>query len=305
MISRALQPKQWRAFNCAVTAWHIADWLWRDLRADGRDVGKKQFQNAAQERCRELKLCRHIANASKHRGLDWGSDPGIQVIVRAKDTPASSSEEINRSRHWEVLISDHGSECDALAVFYKVQEFAGSMRRTSCWIGRSQRHAGRRAAGVAGQRQAAVSYLSCVPTGRRPAAGWVDWRGSDDRAAKTAGSLPPFAHVLRDRCPNSAACWRRLASARAGRCVWRRRWRPIAPALEERTRDRVPLQWATTLVVPHSYIVRRRRNDRHPYARWVETGNGPKAIWRSAVARPRISVARLNTDQQSPRGRTP
>jgi hypothetical protein len=121
-----LDHKLWRAFNCAVTAWHITDWLWKERCTDGQNVGKlRQFQKAIQDQCKELRLCKHIANASKHGGVDpdRGYDAAIQVIVRwAKETPVAFKD-IEQSQHWEIMISDHGHECDALHVFYKALEF--------------------------------------------------------------------------------------------------------------------------------------------------------------------------------------
>jgi hypothetical protein len=118
-----LEHKLWRAFNCAVTAWHITDWLWNEVCGDAgvsRDLA--QFQTAVQDRCREVRLCRHIANASKHGGVDRGYDPEIEVIVEAKDEPVPF-EEVGHSQHWEIIISDHGSKTDALVLFYRVYQF--------------------------------------------------------------------------------------------------------------------------------------------------------------------------------------
>jgi hypothetical protein len=72
-----------RSWNAAVTAWHITDWLWassketRDLMRKRYDVfddetkkglrkGLGVFQDRIAEDCRELYLCREIANGSKH-----------------------------------------------------------------------------------------------------------------------------------------------------------------------------------------------------------------------------------------------
>jgi hypothetical protein len=119
-----LEHKLWRAFNCAVTAWHIIDWLWKERRRDDRwKVGKlEKFQETMERRSRELRLCRFIANASKHGGVDRKPDPTIQVTVKAKDMPPSS-DEVDDSRDWEIVISDRRGEQDALQVFYKVQSF--------------------------------------------------------------------------------------------------------------------------------------------------------------------------------------
>ena len=52
-----LQPKLWRAFNVAVTAWHISDWIWKKRKEAGKSVGKiEKFQEDVQRRSRALNL---------------------------------------------------------------------------------------------------------------------------------------------------------------------------------------------------------------------------------------------------------
>jgi hypothetical protein len=72
-----------RAWNAAVTAWHITDWLWAsksEIRAKVATVhgfvyeetpagirrGLEKFQEAVAIRERSLYICREIANGSKH-----------------------------------------------------------------------------------------------------------------------------------------------------------------------------------------------------------------------------------------------
>jgi hypothetical protein len=119
-----LQPKLWRAFNCAVTAWHVSDWLWRERRDAGLFQGDvMKFQAMMQDRSRDLRFCKHIATASKHAGVRK-PDLTIQVDVRAKDTPEQVPfAEIDHTQHWEIVISDSSGEYDALEVFFKAQEF--------------------------------------------------------------------------------------------------------------------------------------------------------------------------------------
>lgn len=87
------------AFNTAVTAWHITDWLWqsnpqtravlakrydfsfnewkpKDLRA-----ALKRFQNAVAQDSRPLHICREIANGSKHMRTDK-VDPKVKAVAR-------------------------------------------------------------------------------------------------------------------------------------------------------------------------------------------------------------------------------
>jgi hypothetical protein len=86
------------AFNTAVTAWHISDWLWQsrtEPRAtlakrfklsysegtkNQRHVGLKRFQEAIVAENRPLYVCREIANGSKHM-RKHSVDPNIRAIV--------------------------------------------------------------------------------------------------------------------------------------------------------------------------------------------------------------------------------
>jgi hypothetical protein len=58
------------AFNAAVTAWHLCDWVFNDMTPEQR--AKLNFRNLAdlqehvRENCRALYLCRQAATASKH-----------------------------------------------------------------------------------------------------------------------------------------------------------------------------------------------------------------------------------------------
>ena len=86
--------KQWPdaaifiAFNTAITAWHISDWIWQsdpktrvkmasrlkvqfdEKTQTGRRVGLGRFQDNVAQQCRALHLCREIANGSKHMRMD-------------------------------------------------------------------------------------------------------------------------------------------------------------------------------------------------------------------------------------------
>jgi hypothetical protein len=84
------------AFNCAVTAWHLADWVWKgsseDRRAnilallgttagnDRRDFGK--FQTAIRSRSRALHVCRQLATGSKHMTVTDYPDPNVRAEMR-------------------------------------------------------------------------------------------------------------------------------------------------------------------------------------------------------------------------------
>jgi hypothetical protein len=98
---------QYHAFNCAVTAWHVTDWIWRDISSDPqlrirlRDAMPMKsldaFQGYARKNCPALKHCHRIANGSKHTLLKTytlisdgdGYDYGNPIIVEgASQHPA-------------------------------------------------------------------------------------------------------------------------------------------------------------------------------------------------------------------------
>jgi hypothetical protein len=86
------------AFNTAVTAWHITDWLWESSQKtrhllskrckfdynewsqNGRNTGLSKFQEAVAKDCRPLYICREVANASKHMRRKK-VDPAIKALA--------------------------------------------------------------------------------------------------------------------------------------------------------------------------------------------------------------------------------
>ena len=70
-----------------------------------------------------------------------------------------------------------------------------------------------------------------------------------DGLSRGAGGMDPRARAARlgDDAEQSRQCaFGHSGSARAARRGWRRRWPPIARRWRNRTRERVPLDWATT-----------------------------------------------------------
>lgn len=87
------------AFNAAVTAWHMTDWLWqsrpetRELLSkrysfafnegtrNGLREGLEAFQDAVAAESRHLYVCREVANGSKHMRKSR-SDPDVSAVAR-------------------------------------------------------------------------------------------------------------------------------------------------------------------------------------------------------------------------------
>ena len=135
-----------QAFNTAVTAWHITDWLWQsnletrtalrkrygifeDETQKGLRKGLEAFQNAVAKENRSLYICREIANGSKHMRTTkregkiramakWDPvvdgaglvKPGDLVMsLRVADGDAETDAEmcfINALGYWERLFND-------------------------------------------------------------------------------------------------------------------------------------------------------------------------------------------------------
>lgn len=78
----------YRAFNCAVTAWSICDWVWHAAAPELRERfraespnpnanGSEPLASLVRERSRELVICQQLANGSKHFILDRHNDPTV------------------------------------------------------------------------------------------------------------------------------------------------------------------------------------------------------------------------------------
>src|SRR5207253_11541 len=80
----------YHAFNCAVTAWHMTDWIWQTATAEDRAyllsklaapaTGKSNFGAFTGElvkRHRVLHICRQIATGSKHKIVERNPDPDV------------------------------------------------------------------------------------------------------------------------------------------------------------------------------------------------------------------------------------
>ena len=103
------------AFNAAVTAWHLGDWVFNDMTPDQRRaVGVKtlgDLQTHARNSCRALYLCRYAATASKHSEVNSHPDPKVNVVVSCDDSG------------WAAHFVDDGKTRPADQVFAEALEF--------------------------------------------------------------------------------------------------------------------------------------------------------------------------------------
>jgi hypothetical protein len=90
-IKEGAEPA-YHAFNCAVTAWHMSDWVWRSATAEDRAellsklaapaTGKGSFAAFTGELVKQhrvLHICRQIATGSKHKIIERDPDPDVRA----------------------------------------------------------------------------------------------------------------------------------------------------------------------------------------------------------------------------------
>jgi hypothetical protein len=88
------EPLMFFAFNAAVTAWHLGDWVWSDMTDVQRndlqveweidDMTKGNFRFEVRNKNRSLALCREVATASKHVEILQSPDPLVRTEVSAE-----------------------------------------------------------------------------------------------------------------------------------------------------------------------------------------------------------------------------
>lgn len=105
----AWRAPSYHAYNCAVTAWHCADWTWEYPDDAGRKTiavmfsfvlsGNRRrdgdmFFDAICKRSRDVLISRQIANGSKHMKLRNNLDDSVRVRNGWKTGPLANSPSI-------------------------------------------------------------------------------------------------------------------------------------------------------------------------------------------------------------------
>lgn len=125
----------YHAFNCAVTAWHMVDWVWMSSEAVGRaeiaasmemaQVDLGSFQGAVRKN-RALNCCRDIATGSKHMDVAQRPDPNVRAALEWDAEHASVEsgvdEPLARYRA-RLVIHDSGGARLAVDVFEEALEY--------------------------------------------------------------------------------------------------------------------------------------------------------------------------------------
>ncbi len=119
------QDLAYRAFNHAVTAWHIWDWLKRDLESEPRAKArladflelpeydeKRVLDHLMKAERGAIGVCRVIANASKH-----GSVSPHPVVARVSVVAVDSENSVTNGASWELTLEVDGESHAALTIF--------------------------------------------------------------------------------------------------------------------------------------------------------------------------------------------
>lgn len=141
----------YRAFNCAITAWHLSDWIWDETRDSNEDFAQEfghpvreleEFQEALRGQCRELRLCYWIATGSKHRNVRPRKKP--EAPVRAEQVWIELGDARGGPARYGTVafISDGQERIRAATVFERAKDF---------WRGFLQRWGGLEATFVTGR----------------------------------------------------------------------------------------------------------------------------------------------------------
>jgi hypothetical protein len=125
----------YRAFNCAVTAWSISDWVWNAAPADLRERLRAEspkpeasdaecFASLLRKESRELAICQQLANGSKHFILDKYNDETISSYRTASVSfYLSDNGEGHTMPTHGVFIEDGARTYSALGLFTRAHDY--------------------------------------------------------------------------------------------------------------------------------------------------------------------------------------
>ena len=128
------------AFNTAITAWHLSDWVWADMsdaqRAELSENWKTplkgigDFRARLRQENRSIAICREIATASKHVSVTQSPEPNIATVASAKASQVMNGSDIVVVGEsaivvstWTLKIIDGGNIDEFIAVVNSALEF--------------------------------------------------------------------------------------------------------------------------------------------------------------------------------------
>jgi hypothetical protein len=124
--------------NFAVTAWHLTDWVWRDMKSmyslkakiakavglSPQNLGLGEFQQYVCAECADMVYCQAIGTASKHVGADPKllGQGNYQKNI-ASDFSLTATTSVSFGSFWVLKIIDGGDRLQALPIFDNVLTF--------------------------------------------------------------------------------------------------------------------------------------------------------------------------------------
>lgn len=128
--ARSTDDRRDAAINCAITLWHMNDWVWNGIAASARDnlalksllgvtgrrLERDDLVRWAVSACPELNVCQSICNGSKHVVC-----VGITEARMTPDDDPKTSEEEKAIGRLEIV--DDGGVRDGIKVLYRAIEF--------------------------------------------------------------------------------------------------------------------------------------------------------------------------------------
>jgi hypothetical protein len=131
-----MPDQAYRAFNAAVTTWHLTDWVWEDMTIKQRTLlSLKRFEDLKGlviNQSRPIYLCRQIATASKHAVVKIKNDPDVKTSTEAAKGLGQSSDEMRTlagvfaaiaENGWVIEIIDGNERKEAVTTFKEACEY--------------------------------------------------------------------------------------------------------------------------------------------------------------------------------------
>lgn len=147
--ARPYEVAAFHAFNVAVTAWHLTDWIWgfldekervqmvADFEFESQVLGLRDFQRAVRKKSRALEICWEVANGSKHFTTHEDSKVETQVDVKVNSATVGEfrAGQPLQTFSYEFIINWNGQVLEAVKVFEEARDFWGRLLNTAGLVG--------------------------------------------------------------------------------------------------------------------------------------------------------------------------